>query len=277
MTASASVPALASEERFVSLLRCPHCRQRLLAGAAGLDCVGCGRRSPSPPDVDLVGTAQPERTLGAAFMGSRLAARVYQRVWRPLTFGLSSGFRKPRFDREAELVLARLARYPGPWLDLACGPGALAERMLSRAPEQLVVASDLSAAMLRQAATRSRAFRVRADARNLPFADAAFGAMVNLAALDLYADPELALRECWRVLAAGGAWLGSCFVWPKHWLRWSRTRLLAPLLSESGTHGLSADALCDLLQRVGFTAIETHAFGGYLLVWAEKPLAREAR
>ena len=253
------------------MLRCTHCRQQLQADPAGLACVGCGRRSPAPPDVDLVAAAETVRTLGAAFMGSRLAASIYQRFWRPLTFGLSSGFRKPSFDREAGLVLARLDRYPGPWLDLACGPGALAERMLTRDPERLVVASDLSAAMLRQAATRSRAFRVRADALHLPFVDAAFGAVVNLAALDLYADPELALRECFRVLKPGGAWLGSCFVWPERWLRWSRARLLAPLFAESGSHGLTADSLCHLLQRVGFTAIEQRAFGGYLLLWAEKP------
>jgi SAM-dependent methyltransferase len=210
-------------------------------------------------------------SLGAAFMGSHLAARIYQRFWRPLTFGLSSGFRKPGFDREAGLVLDRLDLYRGPWLDLACGPGALAARMLARAPERLVVASDLSAAMLRQAARRSQAFRVRADALHLPFVDSAFGAVVNLAALDLYADPELALRECLRVLKPGGAWLGSCFVWPERWLRWSHTRLLAPLFAQAGIRGLTADMLCHLLQRVGFTGIEPRAFGGYLLVWAEKP------
>ncbi|HET7540503.1 MAG TPA: methyltransferase domain-containing protein, partial [Polyangiaceae bacterium] len=212
-----------------------------------------------------------EQTLGAAFMGSRVAARIYQSVWRPLTFGLSSGFRKPSFERESELVLARIGRCPGPWLDLACGPGALAERLLARAPERLVVACDLSAAMLRQAAKRSRAFRVRADALHLPFADGAFGAVVNLAALDLYAEPEHALQECLRVLAAGGVWVGSCFVWPERWLRWSRTHLLAPLFSESGAHGLTADALCEMLRRVGFTAIEQRRFGGYWLASAEKP------
>jgi SAM-dependent methyltransferase len=238
---------------------------------AGLDCTGCGRRSSSPPDVDLVATAAQSQTLGAAFMSSRLAARIYQRLWRPLTFGLSSGFRKPSFDREADLVLARLEQYPGPWLDLACGPGALTERMLDRAPERLVVASDLSSAMLQRAATRSPAFRVRADAMHLPFDDAAFGAVVNLAALDLYADPERALRECARVLKPGGAWIGSCFVWPARWLRWSRKGLLAPMFKESGTHGLTSETLCELLQRVGFTAIEQRAFGGYLLLWAEKP------
>ena len=109
-------------------------------------------------------------------MGSRLAARIYQSWWRPLTFGLSSGFRKPTFDREAELILAQLERHPGPWLDLVCGPGALAERMLERAQGRLVVASDLSPAMLHQTARRSHAFRVRADALDLPFSDSAFGA-----------------------------------------------------------------------------------------------------
>ena len=233
--------------------------------------MGCGQQSPLPPDVDLVVATESPRTLGAAFMGSRLAARIYQRWWRPLTFGLSSGFRKPSFEREAKLVLGRLACNQGPWLDLACGPGALAERMLAHAPERLVVVSDLSSAMLRQAATRSQAFRVRADALDLPFVDGAFGAIVNLAALDLYADPELALRECLRVLRPGGVWLGSCFVWSERWLRWSQSRLFAPLFRESGMHGLSADTLRHLLRRVGFTAIEQRAFGNYLLVWAEKP------
>src|SRR4051794_6157786 len=94
---------LSSEELFVSLLRCPHCRQRLKTAPTDLECLGCGRRSPSPPDTDLVVTEQPRWSLGAAFMGSRLAARIYQGWWRPLTFGLSSGFRKPNFEREAEL------------------------------------------------------------------------------------------------------------------------------------------------------------------------------
>src|SRR6478609_9605203 len=271
MSSNAHAPLPSNEQRFVALLRCPHCKARLQMAPASLDCLGCGQHSPSLPDVDLVAAAEPERTLGAAFMGSGLAARIYQSLWRPLTFGLSSGFRKPSFAREAELVLARLARHSGPWLDLACGPGALAERMLARHPEEVVVASDLSSAMLRRAATRSRAFRVRADALHLPFADGAFGAVVNLAALDLYADPERALRECLRVLKPGGAWLGSCFVWPERWLRWSRTRLLTPLFSAAGTHGQSADSLCSLLQRVGFTAVEQHGFGGYLLLSRKKP------
>ena len=271
---SGTLLAHVNEELFVSLLRCPYCRQRLQLGRAGLDCVGCGRQSPSPPDVDLVAAAtEPGRTIGAAFMGSRLTARIYQRFWRPLTFGLSSGFSKPSFEREAELVLARLERYPGPWLDLACGPGALAERMLARAPERLVIASDLSRAMLQEAAKRSPAFRVRADALHLPFADAAFGAVVNLAALDLYAEPEVALHECLRVLKPGGAWLGSSFVWPERWLRGARSRLIAPLLSQSGARGFTTEALCVLLRRVGFTLLEQRAFGAYLLVWAEKPLA----
>lgn len=223
--------------------------------------------------MDLVAGAQARRTIGAAFLGSRFAARLYQEFWRPLTFGLSSGFSKPSFAREAELVLARLERYEGPWLDLACGPGALAQRMLARAPERLVIASDLSRAMLQESAKCSRAFRVRADAMHLPFADAAFGAVVNLAALDLYPEPEVALRECLRVLKPGGAWLGSSFVWPERFLRWARRRPIAPLLRQSGAHGFTTDRLCHLLRDVGFNALELRAFGAYLLVWAEKPLA----
>jgi len=271
--ASVSATPRANDETLVSLLRCPSCRQRLQRGPGSLDCVGCGRRSPLPPDVDLAAATEPVRTLGAGFWRSRLAARIYQRFWRPLTFGLSSGLSKPSFEREAELVLARLERCEGPWLDLACGPGALAERMLARAPERLVIASDLSRAMLQEAAKRSRAFRVRADALHLPFADGAFGAIVNLAALDLYPDPEAALHECLRVLKPGGAWLGSSFVWPERWLRWARRWPIAPLLSQSGAHGLTSDMLCHLLRRVGFTALEQRAFGAYLLVWAEKPSA----
>jgi len=54
-----------------------------------------------------------------------------------------------------------------------------------------------------------------ADAAALPFADGAFGAVVNLAALDLYPDAARVVAEAGRVLAPGGSWAASTFVSPE--------------------------------------------------------------
>lgn len=45
---------------------------------------------------------------------------------------------------------------------------------------------------------------LEADVHALPFADGSFQTVVNTDAFSLHEDPELALRECLRVLSPGG-------------------------------------------------------------------------
>lgn len=252
-----------------SILQCPHCARRFQREQSILVCPGCRLGvSPPPQLVDVMWEGTPKTTIGARFMASGLAAAIYQSLWRPVMFQLSSGFRLPRFEAEATLVISKMKSAEGPWLDLACGPGALTRRLLEAAGDRLVVAVDSSLAMLRRARRAAPgAAIVRADALTLPFPNDAFGAVVSLAALDLLPDAGAALVESVRVLRPGGLWIASCF---------SRSeRQLVPsvwsaLTAELGMHALTQQHLSELSERAGLAGFEHVAFGGYVLAWATK-------
>ena len=134
-----------------SILQCPRCVRRFQCERLVLVCPGCHLEVSLPPQlVDVMQEDSTKATLGARFMASGLAAFIYQSLWRPVMFQLSSGFRLPRFEAEADLVISKMKSAEGPWLDLACGPGALTGRLLEAAGERLVVAVDSSLAMLRR-------------------------------------------------------------------------------------------------------------------------------
>src|SRR5207253_1129419 len=136
--------------------------------------------------IDVVPHRAPPASWGARAMQSAWIARIYDSWWRPAVFGLTAGLRMPRAEDETRLVLARLAGTEGPWLDLSCGPGTLTRGLLAHADGRTVVGLDLSRAMLQRARSAAPgSVLVRADAASLPFADNAFGAVANLAALDL--------------------------------------------------------------------------------------------
>jgi ubiquinone/menaquinone biosynthesis C-methylase UbiE len=197
-------------------------------------------------------------------MQSRWMARIYRRWWRPATFALSTRNGAPSASREARLVLERLEGIAGPRLDLSCGPGAFTRHLVAAAAragdEQPVFAVDLSRAMLAQVARLApAALRVRADAADLPFADAGFGAVVNLAALDLYPDPSRAVAEAARVLRPGGRWIASSFVARPGTSQWSGRGLP----SEEGIAAWAAAA--------GLVQFQALHFRHYVLAWADKP------
>jgi ubiquinone/menaquinone biosynthesis C-methylase UbiE len=113
-----------------------------------------------------------------------------------------------------DAVLGALAAEPCPRvLDIGCGTGRLAERLLAAPTVRSVVGCDFSAGMLAHAAERlapaARASTatvtlVRGDATRLPFADAAFDAAVSTEAFHWFPDQDAALRELRRVLRPGG-------------------------------------------------------------------------
>lgn len=98
-----------------------------------------------------------------------------------------------------------------PWggrvLDIGCGPGNVTGG-LGRVvgPHGLALGLDVSAAMLERAvrahATDNVGF-LRADARELPFRDGGFDAVISLLALQLIPEPLAALGEMSRVLVPG--------------------------------------------------------------------------
>ncbi len=123
-------------------------------------------------------------------------------------------------------------------LDVATGTAAVAFLLAQRVPRR-VVALDLSAAMLQEAARRlarvqtaGRIFLVRGAAETLPFPDASFDAVTFTFLLRYVADPPAALRELGRVVRPGG-WMASLEFGlpdlPWRWFWWLHTRVVLPL------------------------------------------------
>jgi ubiquinone/menaquinone biosynthesis C-methylase UbiE len=219
--------------------------------------------------IDVVAPEAGPRTWGTRAMESRWLASIYDRIWRPVSFALSTGFGVPSRKVEADAVVAELGRRDGPWLDLSCGPGWLTRRLVDEAHREGrgrdVFAVDRSRPMLERARREApSAVLVRADAASLPFADGAFAAVVNLAALDLYLDPEGVVRESARVLAVGGRWVCSSFVAASPPGRRSKRGAL------SGVCTPTLDEMADWVRRAGLTGFDNRSFRGYVVAWADK-------
>jgi ubiquinone/menaquinone biosynthesis C-methylase UbiE len=239
------------------MVRCLRCRRALSPSReaeSNRACAGCG--APLRIDdvaIDVIPDHAPPRSWGARAMQSRWLARVYARWWRPVTFGLSTGFGAPRAIEEARLVLERLAASDGPWLDLSCGPGVVTRELVAKAQGRAVFGVDLSRAMLERAHVAApTAVLVRADAAALPFGDGVFGAVVNLAALDLYPDPARVVAESARVLARGGRWVCSTFV------------------GVAGTRAPTLEELAAAAKEAGLERFGTVRFRRYVVAWADK-------
>jgi ubiquinone/menaquinone biosynthesis C-methylase UbiE len=163
------------------------------------------------------------------------------------------------------MVLARLAGTTGPWLDLSCGPGMLTRQLVAQSEGRRVVGVDLSRAMLERARTAApSAVLVRADAASLPFGDGSFGAVVNLAALDLYPDAPRVIAESARVLARGGRWVGSTFIAKR------RGAFVPALAAAAGVRTPMLDELAVWAAKAGLYRFAATPFGRYVLAWADK-------
>ena len=137
------------------------------------------------PDLD-----DKPRVVEAMF--DRIAPR-YDALNRLLTFRMDVRWRR-RAVRT--LALPKTSRV----LDLACGTGDLCRALVETGHDPVGV--DFSAGMLHAAHTDAPL--VRADAMQLPFADATFDAVTCGFALRNFAALAPVLAECARVLRPGG-------------------------------------------------------------------------
>src|ERR1700692_1206010 len=99
----------------------------------------------------------------------------------------------------------------GSVLDVACGPGILSAAIAKSARD--VVAFDLTPQMLKKAAQRCSeaglanvSFR-EGNAAELPFADAAFDAVVTRLSVHHFDQPKRVIEEIFRVLRPGGSFV----------------------------------------------------------------------
>ncbi len=259
-----------------ALLRCPACARPLESRHSELACIECDLGfGVDDVAIDLALDDAPRSSLGARVMQSSFLARIYESLWRPLSFGLSTGFSMPARDVEVALVVRALADAPGPWLDVSCGPGGVSHQIAKRAPRRDIVSVDLSRAMLARAkSSNPDSIHIRADAARLPFVDDAFGAVLNLAAFDLYPDPARVMNEIGRILAPGGRLVASGFL-SSDKLLGSRS-LREALTATAGIHPVNERGLRSLIENAGLTHIDIQSFGRYVIVSGEKSANRKA-
>jgi ubiquinone/menaquinone biosynthesis C-methylase UbiE len=152
---------------------------------------------------------------------------------------------------------------PGPLVGLVVRTGIVTRALIDHDPARTVVGVDLSRAMLKHAhAAAPTAILLRADAAALPFDNAVFGAVVNLAAIDLYPDADQVLGESTRVLARGGRWVCSTFVAEDR-----QSRRLAPF---SSTRARTLAELASKAKRAGLGRFDCVRFHRYVLAWADR-------
>jgi SAM-dependent methyltransferase len=224
--------------------------------------------------VDLLGDAPSgARTIGQAFMTSRLLPLIYERLWRPIgvrfAFG-GVGVGGPIEDR-ATYEFLELER-DDVVLDVACGPGNVSRRLLEWLGKPgLLVGIDASATMLARAVRDTdapNAVYMRADAQRLPFSDQRFDAVCCYAALYLMDDPFAAIDEMVRVLAPGGriAVLTSVHRGPE---------VLRPVASlstlASGVRVFGRDEVTDAFEDAGLVGVRQKVTGLAQFVGARKP------
>jgi SAM-dependent methyltransferase len=136
-----------------------------------------------------------------AFTGS--IPELYDRYMGPMLF-------EP-FGRE---LAARFAGFSGDILETAAGTGQVTRLLAAAAPAARIVATDLNQPMLDRAAGVTAAPNVQwrqADALALPFADAAFDAMVCQFGVMFFPDKAAGYAEARRMLRPGGRYVFS--VW----------------------------------------------------------------
>lgn len=181
----------------------------------------------------------------------------------PHSFDDSAGYDRfmGRWSRAAAPVfLDWLAPPSGArWLDVGCGTGILAELVLDTCSPRAVFAVDPVEAQINQACRQPAAqranFRV-ADARALPFPDAAFDVVASALVINFVPDRPRALSEMRRVTRAGGIVAG--YVWdfvselsPSGPLRRGMRQLGADVPQLPGTAHSSLGALDALFEQAG--------------------------
>ncbi len=191
------------------------------------------------------------------------AGLLYEPLWRVRSLTLLTG--EP-FSNERELeIISDLVRpiRGGRYLDLGCSAGLYTRSLAARLGDRGdVIGIDISPSMLKEASRRARNIGVtpsfaRADAENLPFADASFAGAVCGGSLNEFGDPARTLRERSRVLEPGGrvAIMGLLKA------KTSRGRRLQRFLSTGGVRFFEPEEVLSLLDHAGLEPDPPRIYG----------------
>jgi demethylmenaquinone methyltransferase / 2-methoxy-6-polyprenyl-1,4-benzoquinol methylase len=184
-------------------------------------------------------------------------------------------------------------------LDVACGTGGVMAQLARCCPPTTrLVGIDFTEAMLRvgrqrlaMAAPGHRVCLCVGDAHSLPHPEQSFDAVTMMFGVRNFANPAVALTECYRVLRPAGHLCLVEFSWPRgrglrlvyggYW-RYILPLIAWPLCGERAAYRYLRDSvlafrpqsdLTTLLQYVGFTDISAEALSGGIatLYAARKP------
>lgn len=182
------------------------------------------------------------------------AGPTYEPLWRVRSLNLLTGEDFPN-ERELGMIsdLVQLDR-GGHYLDLGCSAGLYTRSLAAKLGDRGdVVGIDISPSMLKEAVRRAHKLGTspsfaRANADNLPFADASFAGAVCGGSLNEFGGPARVLRETRRILEPGGrvAIMGILRA------KTSRSRRLQRFLSTGGVRFFEPEEVLSLLDHAGF-------------------------
>lgn len=199
-------------------------------------------------------------------------AGFYERSRYPFRLMLYAGFRSPSLKDLVHEIAEIVDMDEGLILDVACGPGTLGRRIASSSTA--VYGIDISLGMLRQGVAYVRRDHIanvhfaRAKAEGLPFQDARFDAAVCGAALHLFADPLMVLRELGRAVKPGAP-LAVTTMTDDHKgiFRFRRIREEA---RRRGSHLFKVQELEQFVVKAGFDNFRPQMYGSMVLFGARK-------
>jgi ubiquinone/menaquinone biosynthesis C-methylase UbiE len=176
------------------------------------------------------------------------------------TFSVSSAITDAALTQRFVDALGEAAR--GSVLDVACGPGILSAAIAKGARE--VVALDLTPEMLKKARQRCNeaglanvGFR-EGNAAELPFADAAFDAVVTRLSVHHFDRPSRVMSEIFRVLRPGGRLVIADVISSEQRTESELQNAIEILRDPSHVRMLPGSELSALVKGAGF-AIESQA------------------
>ncbi|WP_017324242.1 class I SAM-dependent methyltransferase [Synechococcus sp. PCC 7336] len=230
-------------------------------------CAQCGRTYSLLPSgaIDCLGDRPLALTPAQAIAQNIPFAWAYERLWRTNALTLLSG--QPFSSQREADILNELAGNADPILDLAAASGYWSRLLLAARPKTTIVALEISAPLLAEAAQRARpewphySF-ARARAEALPFKNDAFAAVMSGGSLNELPF-ESTLAEVARVLQPQGKFV-SMHIQTVAGLGHILQQAIAP----SGMRFYSQSELRQQFQAVGLNIARYLEFGAIVFVQA---------
>jgi len=146
-------------------------------------------------------------------------------------------------------------------LDVACGTGALGERIAKRWPAVQVIGVDVSSAMLRQASTKVIAGEThwcQAESDRLPFHEDSFDLIICANSFHFFRNPSTTLTEVHRLLRPGGSFI--LVDWCDDYLSCKLCSLWLRLFDPAFHRMYSTNACKSLLTGTNFEIVDSTRF-----------------